>query len=239
MEVAGRSQDVAAIAGVAQELPPNSILRGLPDGQYFATHPVDGVAVSGVWGWLSLINSNALAALRLCSSPQLCGTPSGIYTVEYLGEFERRPVPAAASSSVQSLIGLGAAMDRADKEVVSMSISPPEFELLVFRKGRLAVHRHAPEEALTVTFATFTLMRVTCGAFELVLPFMPAHDAAEGSGRTTPDLQLPPPDDIMATWGWGSGLRPVKTIAHVSHSPTRWELPLISRMLARFRSSSM
>ena len=44
-DVAVRSMDVATAAGLGQALPPSSILRGLPEGDLFATHLVSDTAI--------------------------------------------------------------------------------------------------------------------------------------------------------------------------------------------------
>ena len=133
------------------------------------------------------------------------------------------------------------------QEDIAASTEKPQFELLIFRKGRLAVSRHAPDPAHTASFAEFTLVRVSCGAFEMVLPFTPAtlgstHPLAPGSphklGAQSPDLLEPPPEEVMAVLGAGNGLRPVSSIAPVSHSPTRWDPPLMDRLRQRLSSFS-
>ena len=116
--------------------------------------------------------SQNLAALRLCTYPQFGAIkPTGAYLVEVLARLERRPVPAEVSSPIQAAIRLGEAMDASDKEETSMGGARPEFELLVLTKGRVAVCCHAPEPAHAASFAEFTFVRVTCGRFEMVLPF--------------------------------------------------------------------
>lgn len=109
------SQDATAAHGLAQALPPWSILRGLPvASRLFATHPVAPPAF-GSWGWLQ-IHSLQLASLRLCTCSQYGeARPSGVYVVEVLASLETRPVPQESASQIQAAIQLGAAMDGADK----------------------------------------------------------------------------------------------------------------------------
>jgi len=109
----------------------------------------------------------------------------------------------------------------------------PQFELLVLTHGRMAVARHAPEAEYSAGFAEFALVRVTCGSFEIVLPFAPGRALG-----TEPDITKPPPDEVMSVLGLGNGLRPVPSIAHVSHTPSRWEPPLMERLIGRLSSFS-
>ena len=205
------AQEHATEHGLAQSLPPTSILTGLPAADVlFATHPVGESAVGCSWGWLSL--SDHLAALRLCTYPPYGDVkPTGIFLVELLASLERRPVPAATASRIQSAIRLGEAMDEVDKEEVASATARPEFELLILRKGRLAISRHAPESEHSSSFCEFSLVRVTCGRFEMVLPFAPFADSPSLSSpqkfgaAEEPDVIEPPPDEVRHVLGAGNG----------------------------------
>ena len=94
--------EAAAEHGLAQSLPPSSILNGLPmTGEFLATHPVGSssfgsTSTMSTWGWMQLMDREGLVALRLCTYPQYGDIkPTGIYVVEMLARLERRPVPAA------------------------------------------------------------------------------------------------------------------------------------------------
>eukprot|EP00966_Prymnesium_polylepis_P112587 2604736-Prymnesium_polylepis.1 len=243
------AQEHATEHGLSQSLPPTSILTGLPAADVlFATHPVGESAVGSSWGWLSLSCSGSthLAALRLCTYPPYGDVkPTGIYLVELLASLDRQAVPTEAASRIQSAIRLGEAMDEADKEEVASATARPEFELLVLRKGRLAISRHAPESEHSSSFCEFSLVRVTCGRFEMIMPFAPFADGPSslsspqklGAAGAPDGIELPP-DEVRQVLGAGNGLRPVASIAHVSHTPSRWNPPLMERLRERLRSFS-
>jgi len=207
------------------ELSPSSLLHGLPDGRFFGTHSI-GASVYGSWGWLCIGRSeiDATFALRCMTSP-MCGNtePSGVFLVEYLGTMQRAPVPETLEkvAFVQAEHALKQISDTRDtpRNEIAPSVT---VEVLWLSSGRMAVHRHAPEQAVETRFVPqWTLLYATNQESESVFFPMCMH------------LLPPPPPELESIFMGRACLKPVPGVAHVSLAPKRYDSSWLQRFIRR------
>eukprot|EP00438_Fugacium_kawagutii_P033535 Skav202629 [mRNA] locus=scaffold2813:115751:119353:- [translate_table: standard] len=182
----------------------SSILCGLPSGKFFGTHPL-GLPPCGTWGWIRLADSDHVCGLRVMSHPT-CGntTPSGSFMIEYLGTMTSR-IRIEEGSTVYNTA------KRQALRKLAVDEAPVTVEAINLGQGVMAVHQHAPLEALITSFAPdMSLISVKLGSTEMITV---ATDAFE---------ELLPRGEFFL---------PVSTCAHLNHVPRRYNPSWFQRKL--------
>lgn len=204
------------------KLPESSILFGLPSGKFFGTHQV-GRPPCGTWGWIRLGESDGICGMRVMSYPT-CGNtePSGAFLIEYVGTVTAR-TQIHAGTAMYNTTRLLALRNRPAQD----QLPDLDCEVLHLSHGRMAVHQHAPLEALEVSAVPdCTLIAVKSEGVEMIM--VPLIQAPEQHGAralvalpSVFDTVLPP----------GQLFLPVSTCAHLNRVPERYNPTWLQRKL--------
>lgn len=198
-------------------LPQSSVLFGLSSGKFFGTHPV-GRPPCGTWGWIRLGESDGHCGLRVMSHPT-CGNtePSGAFLIEYLGTLTAR-TQIYEGSGLYNTARLLALTNRPRCHLQGLTC-----EILHLSHGRMAVHQHAPLEALEVrAVPEYKLIALKLEGVEMIT--VPIQDVNGAPAPSPFDTVLPP----------GQLFLPVSTCAHLNHVPQRCNRTWLQRKLRRF-----